>query len=293
MSDKSNKVDDIWESISYPSTILVDDDIRRLGQAGQLIVDNFSKDQIRQTCYNLRVGTSAFSWSRRESIEIKPEVPLVIKPRETINVNTLEKIILPSFVAARIYSRVGLVSGGMSHTSAYADPGFEGCLRISIVNHGNRTIVLRHRDGFCKIEFVKLGRSVITPYLGKLNNPKAKTPITIEMYDPRPISYEEISSSEYLGKEALFHGEPFDALFEIVKHHQNKIDELPNTLRKQIHSMSKKLMWDELQKQISKKVIIRSAIFGAIFGAFTSAILALLISVPDILTRLLKFFGIK
>ncbi len=61
--------DEHWASAGLPSGLLTDEDIVTLCDQGFLITENFEQDQVHQTCYELRVGTTAFFLLREETRE--------------------------------------------------------------------------------------------------------------------------------------------------------------------------------------------------------------------------------
>jgi len=267
---------DPLSEINYHSSILVDDDIINLCTKGFLIVDGFEINQVHQTCYDLRIGEKAYSFSTNEYINISEDKPLVLRQREVISISTFEAVYMLPGIAARIYSRVGLISGGISHTSTYVDPGFVGHLRISIVNHSNRHIELKYRDSFCKMEFVKLGKNVSRPYTGSHRNPDPKIPSNFHELNPRHISDEQILDVNFLQKELEFYGEPYDALFKIAIANIQKFQILDETLEGYLRRMEETAInvWrDEWTKEVKRKSIIAVSIIVPIVAAIVSAVI--------------------
>lgn len=58
---------DTWEDVGKSSGLLTDEDIALLGENKLLISKGFDSSQVKQTCYELRVGEVAYFLSRTDT----------------------------------------------------------------------------------------------------------------------------------------------------------------------------------------------------------------------------------
>ncbi|MFX0116433.1 MAG: hypothetical protein ACFFB3_17915 [Candidatus Hodarchaeota archaeon] len=208
----------LWDGIESVSGVLTDEDISLLGRNGLLISAGYADSQVNQSCYELRVGKVAYLLSNPES-ERKQTVdenhPLVIRPMEIATIITFEEIRLPDFIVGRIISKGRLFSIGLSPVITYADPGFSGNLGITFINLSKRRIRLNYLEPICKIEFEKLGKSVIHPYHGQHNFASQLWPIdTNKFLAKRNIEKDDMKGNKLLRADAEYFGEPFDLIAE-------------------------------------------------------------------------------
>lgn len=225
---------DPWSKVGKPSGVLVDEDIISLGTKGLLICEGFDPTQVKQSCYELRVGKIAYFLSRPETERkqvINEERPLIIRPSEVVTIITLEKISLPEFILGRIISKGQLFSIGLSPVITYADPGFEGNLGITFINHSKKNIQFRTSESISKIEFERLGKPVKLPYKGRHNYAADLWPIDASKFEPnRKIGDKEIKSDDLFKSDVNFFGEPFDLIFLRIKNLEREIKKLRLTL---------------------------------------------------------------
>lgn len=208
----------IWRRVGKSSGLLTDEDITRLGQNNLLISNGFNASQVKQTCYELRVGRIAYFLSRPE-IErkktIDEQTPLIVRPQEVVTIITYEEVDLPDFILGRIVSKGQLFSIGLSPVITYADPGFSGNLGITFINLSKKTIKFEYKDTICKIEFEKLGKRVVQPYRGPHSFASELWPIDTSRFLPkRQIEPKDLKNDKLLRKDAEYLGEPFDLISE-------------------------------------------------------------------------------
>lgn len=218
VSEISTSSTGIWKRVGKSSGLLTDEDIILLGKNNLLISNGFDASQVKQTCYELRVGKVAYFLSRPESerkVTIDEQNPLIVRPQEVTTIITLEEVDLPDFILARIISKGQLFSIGLSPVITYADPGFSGNLGITFINLSRKTIKFNYRDTICKIEFEKLGKAVAEPYRGPHNFASEIWPIDTSRFVPkRQIEPKDLKNDKLLTEVAEYLGEPFDLFSE-------------------------------------------------------------------------------
>lgn len=218
---------EVWKKVGESSGLLTDEDIILLGENDLLISNGFDRSQVKQTCYELRVGNVAYFLSRPEierKIRVDEQHPLVMRPREVVTIITHEEVELPDFILGRIISKGQLFSIGLSPVITYADPGFSGNLGITFINLSNRTIKLNYKDTICKIEFAKLGKPVNSPYRGPHNFAAKIWPIdTSKFLEKRKIGQQDLKNDGLLKEDAKYFGEPFDLISERLINVGNQI----------------------------------------------------------------------
>jgi len=221
---------EIWSKIGVSSGLLTDRDITILGEKGLLISKEFDSSQVRQTCYELRVGKVAYLPLRPEAERrkiIDEQNPLIVRPTEVATIITYEEISLPEFILGRIVSKGHLFSLGLSPVITYADPGFSGNLGITFINLSKKSIKFSYKDAICKIEFEKLGTPVAHPYRGPHSFASSMWPIDTNRFLPkRQIGPRDLGNDELLKKDAEYFGEPFDLVSERIICIEDKIRKL-------------------------------------------------------------------
>lgn len=106
-------------------------------------------------------------WHESPIVNLEIDRVIKIETAEFVEVTTLEKLTLPLTICGRIglrsyYSRKGLVL----FSGPQIDPGFDGCLIISLFNTGPREIILKYGDPFCTVEFNRLDKPAEKGYSG-------------------------------------------------------------------------------------------------------------------------------
>lgn len=227
----------IWKQIK--PGVLTDKNLLELGAAGLLVVEGFDPAQVQQTCYELRVGTTAYSLSKTETRRKQQlvhkdggTVPLQLRPRDVVTVITLEKVELPGFVIGRIFTKGSLFSVGISPAAIYIDPGFAGNLGITLVNNANRVFTLSYGESIAKAEFTKMRRPVEVPYRGVHFFASEIWPFQMEhLLPPRELNAEQIRSEELFEEEMNMVGEPLDLLVARVRQMRSDLARLRRVTR--------------------------------------------------------------
>ena len=95
-----------------------------------------------------------------------PEDGLIVHPGEFVLGSTLETLVVPDDMVARIegrssYARLGLIP----HAAAgFVDPGFKGQITLEIQNLGNVPITIYPEDRICQVVFETMTSEADKPY---------------------------------------------------------------------------------------------------------------------------------
>lgn len=271
---------DVWSNVGQPSGVLVDEDLILLGTRGLLISKEFERSQVKQSCYELRVGKIAYFLSRPESERkkvIDEQNPLTIRPQEVVTIITFEEVNLPDFVLGRIISKGHLFSIGLSPVITYVDPGFGGNLGITFINLSKRTIQFKLKDPICKIEFERLGKPVQSPYRGQHNLASDIWPIDANKFAPkRKIERKDIIDNELLKSDAEYFGEPFDLIYERMKHINHQIQLVKFMITGVVSLLAGVALFLIIQKVLDMWRVLSDSMQSGIASAIISGSFALL-----------------
>jgi dCTP deaminase len=147
---------------------LSDIDIINLCLEGELIVENFSKKNVHQSCYELRASSVYYDIANNnKKYTLSANEFILIKPRQLVVVITMEKLELPHDILARILTKGKLFSIGLLPVNTYADPGFDGYLGIVLNNLSNNYLKIFPEESIAKMEFSRLMVPVERAYRGQ------------------------------------------------------------------------------------------------------------------------------
>ena len=148
--------------------ILSDYDIRVLVKAGELVVEPFADDIVRENGLDLRLGPGYCRFRRTSSV-LDPRDPgdpgEVYECGEHVLLHTLEYIRLPSYIAGLVNLRSTWARTGIYIPATIVDAGFEGQLTIEVVG-SSFPVRLYPGDRFLHLVLVKLGTPTSRPYNG-------------------------------------------------------------------------------------------------------------------------------
>jgi dCTP deaminase len=159
---------DPW--IGVPVGTIVDEDITKLANSGQLITAEFDANFVKQACYELRASNIFWepaSPNENKKVDVSSDGFYLLKPNCYVVCIVAERIALPPNVMARILTKGRLFSLGVLPVNTYADPGFEGRLGITLFNGSKRYIKIEPGEPIAKIEFVLLPKPVTHAYNGQ------------------------------------------------------------------------------------------------------------------------------
>lgn len=175
---------------------LNDEDIAYYCDKGLLIEDNFDRGRIRQACYELRCGDVYYDVSKNnQRFLLTKKDNLLLKPKQTLVVITMESLRLPADILGRILTKGVLFSIGILPVNTYADPGFSGRLGIVLHNLSNSYLKIAPGDPIAKIEFSRLLKPVTRAYEGQHGYQTEIWPIRTDMI----MNKDEISKDERIG----------------------------------------------------------------------------------------------
>lgn len=148
-------------------TTLSDKDIQTRMASGELI-RNGSAAQLGPACYELRMGNVYYDLTEGDKrIDATNMGTVLIKPGHRVVLITLEELVVPHNLIARVASKGSLFSIGLSPVSTYADPGFTGNLGIVTQNLSDKFIELPIGEPIAKIDFSLLSSPASRPYCGQ------------------------------------------------------------------------------------------------------------------------------
>jgi len=175
--------------------ILGDYDIRLLMRAGDLVIEPFDDEVVRENGLDLRLGRG-YCRFRRTSKVLDPRDPgdpsefyecgeseeIIINPYEHVLLHTIEYIRLPSYVAGLVNLRSTWARTGIYVPATVVDAGFEGQLTIEVVG-SSFPVKLYPGDRFLHLVLVKLNTPSVKPYSGSY---KGQTGVRLPKFFPAP-----------------------------------------------------------------------------------------------------------
>jgi dCTP deaminase len=168
-----------------------DQRIEEEAQKGRLITSNFSRANVHQACYELRMGNVYYDLSESDKpIQVPRGGRVLIKPFHRVVLITKEELNIPTNVIARITSKGSLFSVGLTPVSTYADPGFSGQIGIVTQNISDKYIELPIDESIAKAEFSELTGHVRHPYQGQHGFQTKIWPIKTQLQK----TYDEVKS---------------------------------------------------------------------------------------------------
>jgi dCTP deaminase len=162
-------------------SVLSDGTIRRLVEAGRIVVDPWDDSLVQPASIDLRLGNSfrvfhnhrvtAIDLRRpptnlTEEVAIAEDEPFAIHPGEFVLGRTLEQVQIPDDIVARIEGKSSLGRLGLivHATAGFVDPGFSGTLTLEITNLTRVPIVLYSGLPIAQLSFMGLDAPAERPY---------------------------------------------------------------------------------------------------------------------------------
>jgi dCTP deaminase len=131
-------------------SVLSDVEIQRCIKDGSLVIEPYDNSCLNGAGYDLRLGQI-----------------MVLRPRQSKLVATLERIELGEDLVGTLHLRSTLARNGIIASLALVDPGYRGQLTISLFNAGRRSFRMSGNDRFLQIMLHRLGVKTQRPYSGK------------------------------------------------------------------------------------------------------------------------------
>ena len=161
--------------------ILSDRDIRSALEAGRIVIEPFSPDAVQPSSVDLHLDRRfrVFRNSRypfidvrqeqpdlTELVEIDAEQPFILHPGEFVLGSTLERVVLPDDLVARLEGKSSLGRLGLliHSTAGYVDPGWDGNLTLELSNVANLPITLYYGMKIGQISFQRMSSPVEVAY---------------------------------------------------------------------------------------------------------------------------------
>lgn len=144
------------------------------------LIEGFDEDCLESSGYDLRVGAfystggEAFmSRGERKLPEIEeiPEDVLLLKPDDYVLIETMERVNMPSGLAARVLNKSSLFRCGASTFNALVDPGYRGKLTFGLRNVSDHDFSIERGAKVAQIVFEEV-RGEVSLYEGRYQGGK-------------------------------------------------------------------------------------------------------------------------
>ena len=101
-----------------------------------------------------------------ELVEIDDERPFILHPGEFVLGSTLERIVLPDDLVARLEGKSSLGRLGLliHSTAGFIDPGWDGHVTLELSNVANLPITIYHGMKIGQLSFVQMSEPADNPY---------------------------------------------------------------------------------------------------------------------------------
>jgi deoxycytidine triphosphate deaminase len=130
------------------------------------IIINGNKKYVQPASYDVRVGNEIYFPERGERKEFKKGDIEHLQPFESALIKTIEEINLPKNMVGLMQPSSKLSTHGLIYTGGSIDPGYEGCLWVSIRNMAPRYEEIEYGQPIASIHLIKFkeGKEVIKGY---------------------------------------------------------------------------------------------------------------------------------
>ena len=161
--------------------VLSDRTIARLLDEGRILIDPYDESLLQPSSVDVRVDRffRVFHNARypfidvrepqedlTELVEIDDERPFILHPGEFVLGSTLERIVLPDDLVARLEGKSSLGRLGLliHSTAGFIDPGWDGHVTLELSNVANLPITIYHGMKIGQISCMELTEPTSTPY---------------------------------------------------------------------------------------------------------------------------------
>ena len=115
--------------------------------------------------YGRRVPVQIFE--EEETIEYATN-EFTIKPNRFVLASTMERLVIPDYLVARLEGRSSIGRKGLFiHNAGFIDPGFDGEITLELFNCTERPIIVKSGMRICQVVFEYLHTPTDKPYNGK------------------------------------------------------------------------------------------------------------------------------
>jgi dCTP deaminase len=161
--------------------VLSDRTIKAEIAAGRIVIDPYDAALVQPSSVDVRIDRKfrVFRNARypfidvrqpmdglTELVEIGDEEPFILHPGEFVLGQTLERIVLPDDVVARLEGKSSLGRLGLliHSTAGFVDPSWEGNLTLELSNVANLPITIYYGMLIGQISFMRMDAPVEQPY---------------------------------------------------------------------------------------------------------------------------------
>jgi dCTP deaminase len=161
--------------------VLSDRTIRRLIDEGRILIDPYDESLLQPSSVDVRVDRyfRVFHNARypfidvkepqedlTELVEVGEDAPFILHPGEFVLASTLERIVLPDDLVARLEGKSSLGRLGLliHSTAGFIDPGWDGHVTLELSNVANLPITIYYGMKIGQLSFVQLTEAAETPY---------------------------------------------------------------------------------------------------------------------------------
>jgi dCTP deaminase len=161
--------------------ILSDRDLRDQLESGRLVVEPLGLNAIQPSSIDLRVGDQfrVFANTRYPYIDVRrpmedltelvgtaDDEPFILHPGEFVLGTTLERVVIPDDLVARLEGKSSLGRLGLliHSTAGFVDPGFRGYLTLELSNVANLPITIYPGMKIGQISLFQMSSPAENPY---------------------------------------------------------------------------------------------------------------------------------
>jgi dCTP deaminase len=161
--------------------VLSDRTIARLLAEERIVIDPYDESLLQPSSVDVRVDRyfRVFHNARypfidvkepqedlTELVEVADDQPFILHPGEFVLGSTLERIVLPDDLVARLEGKSSLGRLGLliHSTAGFIDPGWDGHVTLELSNVANLPITIYHGMKIGQISFVQLTEPAEKPY---------------------------------------------------------------------------------------------------------------------------------
>jgi dCTP deaminase len=164
--------------------VLSDRDIKELLKLGELVIDSIEEEQIGSCSVDLRLGSTFRVFKHAEVTHVDPKEglsddlmelvtkdsePFIIHPGEFVLGTTIESVMIPRYIVARLdgrssWGRLGII---VHSTAGSVHPGYVGQLTLEIANISKVPVKLWPGSKVCQIMFERLSSPCEQSYAEK------------------------------------------------------------------------------------------------------------------------------
>ncbi|MEM3503821.1 MAG: dCTP deaminase [Nitrososphaeria archaeon] len=177
--------------------VLSDFDLENAIKAKRIIIKPFSQEIIRENGIDMRLSNEIsyhndlgqdFVLDPTDEDQIKKSYgkliksnKLILNPKEQVLLSTYEYLSLPDDVVGFVELRSTWARHGLSMPPTIIDAGFKGTITLEVINNAPFKILLRPKQRFAHIIFIKTSNKVKKAYVGSyLNQRGIKFPKKID-----------------------------------------------------------------------------------------------------------------